>query len=373
MFQAKKRASLSNPRQVFGLPTRKRLGFTLVELLVVIAIIGVLVALLLPAVQAAREAARRLQCKNKVRQIALAVLNHESAIGTFPTGGSVPWPCIEHHSNGSSANGAPKQGLSWAFQVLPYLEQNAVHGLTTTEQMKVTPVSLYFCPSRRGPTQSYDEYWLNDYASATTAYIDALPGNDDDFSKYLYLNEQNTFWARSIEEIKDFSGTLGFQFMGVIVRTDWSVGNEQRKCDTLNNPDDDEAFGNTPPVTMAMIEDGTSNTLLIGEKRLASSRYDTGDWHDDRGWSDGWDPDTIRSTAFPVRADTVTPDDDAELKDAGSANRKYGFCFGSAHPGGINMSFADGSVHTINYDVEPELFNQLGNRADGAIVNLGEL
>ena len=151
--------------------------------------------------------------------------------------------------------------------------------------------------------------------------------------------------------------------MGVIVRTDWSASKKQ-------------SFGNTPPVTMAMIEDGTSKTLLIGEKRLASSRYETGDWHDDRGWSDGWDPDTIRSTAFPVRQDVIVPSDDQALATAAGGsgvNRFYGFCFGSAHPGGINMSFADGSVHTINYDVDALVFNQLGHRADGAAVSLEDL
>jgi len=164
--------------------------------------------------------------------------------------------------------------------------------------------------------------------------------------------------------------------MGVIVRTDWSIGAEQRSCRTVNNTADDQSFGNTPPVTMAMIEDGTSNTLLIGEKRLASSRYETGDWHDDRGWSDGWDPDVARSTAYPVRQDVIVPSDDKALAAAAggsSVNRFYGFCFGSAHPGGINMSFADGSVHTINYEVDLELFNRLGHRSDGVAVSLEDL
>src|SRR5690554_5602753 len=90
-------------------------GFTLVELLVVIAIIGVLVALLLPAIQAAREAARRSQCTNQVKQLMTAMLNHESARKVFPSGGIIPWPYLEDYLNGP--NGAPygpeKQGLGW--------------------------------------------------------------------------------------------------------------------------------------------------------------------------------------------------------------------------------------------------------------------
>ena len=106
-------------------------GFTLVELLVVIAIIGVLVALLLPAVQAAREAARRTQCVNNIKQMMLSMHNHESALQAFPSGGVSPWPKIEDFLTDSSptnANpsgtplGPDKQGLSWAFQILPYAE-----------------------------------------------------------------------------------------------------------------------------------------------------------------------------------------------------------------------------------------------------------
>jgi prepilin-type N-terminal cleavage/methylation domain-containing protein len=107
----------------------RRKGFTLVELLVVIAIIGVLIALLLPAVQAAREAARRTQCSNNLKQVGLAVHNHVSALGVFPTGGTFPWARLSDYV---TPDGRPfpakKQGLSWAFQILPYREASNVHG-----------------------------------------------------------------------------------------------------------------------------------------------------------------------------------------------------------------------------------------------------
>jgi prepilin-type N-terminal cleavage/methylation domain-containing protein len=117
--------------------SRSRRGFTLVELLVVIAIIGVLVALLLPAVQAAREAARRSQCMNQVKQIMLSMHNHESALRAFPSGGIHPWPRIEDYLNGpgGAPYGPDKQGLTWGFQILPYLEGQAVHNIRNVEQM----------------------------------------------------------------------------------------------------------------------------------------------------------------------------------------------------------------------------------------------
>ena len=107
-------------------PRRIRLcAFTLVELLVVIAIIGVLVGLLLPAIQAVREAARRAECQNKLKQIGLAVQNHLDAKKVFPTGGDSYSPTITNFVSGGIANGPNRQGLGWGYQVLPYLEQNA--------------------------------------------------------------------------------------------------------------------------------------------------------------------------------------------------------------------------------------------------------
>jgi len=305
----------------------RKYGFTLVELLVVIAIIGILVALLLPAVQAAREAARRTQCKNNVKQIGTAVLNFESAHKIFPTGGDAPWPWIEWYAKGTTVNGARKQGLSWAFQVLPYLEEGAVHDISSTDQLALTPITLYSCPSRRR-----SRLWLMDYAAATT-------GNTP--FQQMYLDDKKGFWgcANCVYKIEPIKVRDGYEYMGIIVRTDWDIG---RKMETArmsvkyvpNDPSDDRALGNTAPTTMARILDGTSKTLLISEKRLLSPRYEIGDWHDDRGWSDGWDPDTLRSTAFPLRPDIASPDQDAELVAAGDdAFWLYGHCFGSAHPG----------------------------------------
>src|SRR4051812_8890912 len=130
-------------------------AFTLVELLVVIAIIGILIALLLPAVQAARESARRMQCMNNVKQIMISMHNHVTAKGCFPGGGIAPWPSIQDYL--TAPKGAPygpdKQGLGWGFQLLPYLEGSPVYDIRAEQQMEKVAISMYYCPSRRPPTQ----------------------------------------------------------------------------------------------------------------------------------------------------------------------------------------------------------------------------
>src|SRR3954452_6650127 len=137
------------------MPFRSRsCGFTLVELLVVIAIIGVLVALLLPAVQAAREAARRSQCANNLKQVGLALQNHHDAFKYLPSGGW-GWKWMADPDRGSGE----KQPGSWAYTILPFMEAQAIHdiGKGTTGAAKKdalarlasTPLSGYYCPSRR--------------------------------------------------------------------------------------------------------------------------------------------------------------------------------------------------------------------------------
>ena len=154
-------------------------GFTLVELLVVIAIIGVLVALLLPAIQAAREAARRTTCLNQVRQMGVAMQNHVSAMKVFPTGGSIPNPDIKNYVSGGwnnpgTANGANKQGLGAFYQILPFLEQNAVKNIKTPEQLRSSIVPLYNCPSRRAPLKAGGA----ELGGQLTDYATAQPGTD---------------------------------------------------------------------------------------------------------------------------------------------------------------------------------------------------
>lgn len=338
----------------------RRRGFTLVELLVVIAIIGILVALLLPAVQAAREAARRTTCVNQLKQMGLALLNYESTSRVFPTGGTEPW----HSAGGDSV--AYSKGYGWMVQILPYVENSALqdiskgYGAGDQERDRVvrgTAVSLYNCPSRRGATVVYERAdglggpeegceegcALSDYAAST-------PAN--------YLNTEQLhfkpwFWQGIIhgdvltadDEVRfrgggDSGVPSGFypvEFKGVIVRT-----------------------GMSAPCKTSQITDGLSKTMAVGEKRLYTDLYEVGAPYDDIGWTDGWDTDIIRYTGYPPGPDLSSTEDDTEA---------YGYRFGSAHPVVFNAVFADGHVKQIDYDIEVVTFNAMGMRDDGLVIN----
>jgi len=140
-------------------------------------------------------------------------------------------------------------------------------------------------------------------------------------------------------------------FNGVIVRSSYYV-----KKGTLGaNPNDIKELG-YPKVSFKNITDGTSNTAMLSEKRLQVSRFFLNAWYDDRGWSDGWDPDTMRLTICPP-----SPDGEVSL---GSSNRD-GFTAGSSHPSTFHVAFVDSSVRSMSYDIDTEIFNQLAHRSDG--------
>jgi prepilin-type processing-associated H-X9-DG protein len=149
-------------------------------------------------------------------------------------------------------------------------------------------------------------------------------------------------------------------FNGVIVRSDLFVN----PGTGAKSP----PYGWYTKIDHAKIEDGSSNTLVLGEKFLDPRQYDGSAgvpgtfWHDDKGWTDGWDPDTLRATCcIPMADRQIVP----------AEERLHGFRFGSAHASGINSGFADGSVRSINYTVDLEVFNMLGHRSDGGVVDLG--
>src|SRR5262245_33510082 len=302
-------------------PLHDRRGFTLIELLVVIAIIGILIGMLLPAVQKVKEAAAMAKCKNHLKQMGIAVHAFHDARGFMPPGGLNPW----------GAEG------SWPYQILPFIEQDNLSRMAGTgvainvDPARYRGVPIYVCPSRRDNAASTAQggRYLMDYASATPAD---------------QPNSWDQFWYGDIWGM----GWVGGNYKGIIVR-----GGQQSGSGTW--------FG--AKVTMTSISDGTSNTLLIAEKQLHPARYTTGDWHDDAGWGDGWDPDVVRYTGFQ-------PNPDSRYDNQGGWE---GYRFGSAHPTGINGLMGDGSVRHIPYSVNLAVFNALGTRNGGEVINLNDL
>jgi prepilin-type N-terminal cleavage/methylation domain-containing protein/prepilin-type processing-associated H-X9-DG protein len=353
--------------------SRTRIAFTLVELLVVIAIIGVLVALLLPAIQAAREAARNSQCKNNLKNIGLGMLNYESSNKTYPAGGwSFQWMGDPNQSVG------PRQPGGWIFQVAPYLENQAVTtlggGLTgealktaLTEQAKVV-IPIFNCPTRR-PATLYPTFELqlyNAYVSDMSAKSDygANGGHSTPFPSGAAPPLANLTNCRHKDSLPGGNGTATAATPGF---PDCKWGNSDSwLAETWSG-----IVGDHAGARVAQIEDGTSKTAAAGEKWVAEPFIEVGGFDpegkdnpsDNGSMYLGWDQDTVR-----MIGENTIPRKDSEYtgatKDAGKSS-PHKNSFGSSHPGSVNMVFADGSVHSFGFDVEPYVWSSIGGRADG--------
>ena len=364
-------------------------GFTLVELLVVIAIIGILVALLLPAIQAAREAARRTQCKNQLKQIGLAIQNHVSSLRVFPTGGTGVYPNIANYVSGGRPFGPDKQGLNWCYQILPYMEEESLRGLVTQVQLQAASVPIYVCPSRRTVSSAQvsntdilggEQVFLIDYAAAQPCTVDCRTGpgctapitydprESVPLTTASYIKNQASFWGGKNGQVAGITAMPHQVYDGVIVRSPW----RHTGLDASGNNTGEFLAGNPRPIKFAHITDGTSNTFLLGEKYVRTDWYGGGSKSDDKGWIDGWDPDAMRSTCFQpyndgdgagFQFDPLNSNMDLFGKD------RDVYYFGSAHTGGLNGIFADGSVRTISFDIDVVLFNSLATRAGEEVID----
>jgi prepilin-type N-terminal cleavage/methylation domain-containing protein/prepilin-type processing-associated H-X9-DG protein len=356
---------------------RAKLGFTLIELLVVIAIIAVLIGLLIPAVQKVREAANRMHCANNLKQIGLAVSNFHDNQGRFPTGvGDWEQGISYTTKEGPTPQPLRLQTAGWAYQILPYLEQDNVYALNDMtpgnrwflnkgqpypEELWCvdrdgdkeigpaarSPIKTYYCPSRR-PSGLYYNGSPNFYNSRFTNLTDycvAVPGPVP-----LRKNETPE-WS--------FYGDHG-KFYGVIypILTGNFVSGDAKYRDK--------------PCKIADITDGLYATMLIGDKWVPSDQYMGHNWGDDTGPMAGWDPDIARSTVNnPDFCPNPTRDSPSPLPADPKSN--CGFVFGGAHPSGLNVVFADGSVHHIKYEIDAALFNRLGHKSDGGVIQLEDL
>lgn len=297
-------------------------GFTLVELLVVIAIIGVLVALLLPAVQSAREAARRIQCTNHLKQMVLAAMSHESALRILPDGGEGAWRARTFNEDGRPAI-APHQDWSWHYQILPYIEDAAVWSMESDAQAKAAAISIFFCPTRRGPQ------WVEN--RALTCY--AGNGGANSFG--------NNNWGR-----------LGNGLDGVLVRR--PNGTSERS---------------TSVQTGRQMTDGSSKTMFAAEKCLNVGLLGKHQTDDDSGYWDGWDWDTIRWGYFQPSKDWI----DADPNAAHRGNVPLHGAFGGSHPTGFTAASADGSVRIVSFSVDLNVFRLYSSRDDEQVFELDSL
>ena len=299
----------------------RRLGFTLIELLVVIAIIAVLIGLLLPAVQKVREAAARIQCANNVKQMALAMHNHHDTHKLLPSGGW-GWNWVGDANRGVG----PSQPGGWIFGILPFVEQQPLYNLAVsnagTQQMVVTTLPLFNCPSRRagGPYPGNSLYHnYGGFVSTSQARADYAACCGDNAPDEIYGGPSS--YAQGDNPSYAWPSTSSFN--GILF---------QRSR-----------------IRLVDIQRGTSNTFMIGERYLNPDRYYDGrDGSDNECMYVGFDNDISRSSDYPPMQDR---------KGVGST-----FAFGSAHTAGFNMAMCDGSVQFINYDIDMTVYLPMGSR-----------
>ncbi|MSR30964.1 MAG: DUF1559 domain-containing protein [Gemmataceae bacterium] len=297
---------------------KARLAFTLIELLVVIAIIAILIGLLLPAVQKVREAAARSQCVNNLKQMGLAAHNHHDTLKNLPSGGIGWTDAVPSFSGTGNPIAGDGQRAGWGFQILPYIEQDAVWkgggGATVADcQRKAigAVLKVYFCPSRRAPQA---------LPAVADWYGAAGPGGTYPHGPIDYASSHNTVSARDGRH-----GAIAYGYRGI-------------------------------PLTE--IKDGTSNTIMIGEKRMNIRFIGTYQSDDNEGYTSGWDHDVSRSINNPPKADWTDP------------NINHGEnLFGSSHSGGVNFVMADGSVRFLTLSITQANFFAMGTVAFGEVIS----
>lgn len=296
----------------------RRKAVTLIELLVVISILVLLVSLLLPAVQAAREAARKVSCRNNVRQCGLALSLFESSHRQFPSNGW-GWAWV---GDASIANRLDNPG-GWIFSVLPFLEQNSLWEMTHSASGRLqaisTPIPVLICPSRRA-VEAYPYTQLvvplrnvelpstgsrTDYAiNAGDRIVPAPPGPE------------------SVEDLRNYPRPSADLYSGIAF-----IRSSIRARD---------------------ISAGMSNTLAVAEKLIPIAAYTTGaSLGDDQTALLGDDADIRRWTEFlPLKDGHM---DDIER-------------FGSAHSSGVIGVMCDGSLRDVSFDIDGAVWRSLGNR-----------
>jgi prepilin-type N-terminal cleavage/methylation domain-containing protein/prepilin-type processing-associated H-X9-DG protein len=378
-------------------------AFTLVELLVVIAIIGILVSLLLPAIQASRESARRVMCANQLRQLIVAVLDYDMANEHLPAGTVNPTGPIQNVPNGHH--------ISWIAPILPYLEETAVYNNLDlslsayhhkNDRARQTTIGLLICPSSPADEGPYSNY--------AGCHHDTESPIDVDNRGVLFLNSRVTR-----DELKD--GASYTLFLGEKSIDDFDLGWLSGTPATLRNTGtplncrrNSRAWGMGMPWlhSYAVVEDqwqwdeGELNPSAgevedVEEQSDAASQESTdADASDDATDSPAEEPspstEADAATEEAPPEETAPPEDEAgaavadnkpdpeltpnaagflphSLRGGDPAKPLYVGGFSSHHNGGVNMAFGDGSVQFMTEDVSASLMGRLANREDGQIID----
>jgi prepilin-type N-terminal cleavage/methylation domain-containing protein len=380
---------------------RWRIGFTLIELLVVIAIIGVLIALLLPAVQKIREAANRIQCANNLKQIGLAIHNFHDTNGRFPTTPIAGWGDLPDTTNavgwryGIAYDGGTFTALSvknqtagWYFQILPYIEQENLYktynynGMTGRGDNRWGPSGFRYGPDSRWPPSTI----FTDYGKApgpveqAVIRIYACPSRrapralqqwaaSDGGGGWFRKGFSDYACVRSCP-VPMFQDSNGFFNPGA----DPKIGHGDWSADVFDKIPQYARHSMIGPLTahntFASAKDGTSHTMMIAEKFVQPRHQgDQGGSDDDQGIFICVEDDNTRNTglwndpSLREGENSWLPNPSRD-RDLPPTEQSWGI-FGSAHPAGINSVFGDGSVHMVKFGIDPQVFNALGNMDDG--------
>ena len=334
-------------------------GFTLVELLVVIAIIGILVALLLPAVQAAREAARRTQCANNLRQIGLALLNFHDTQGEFPKGAYT-----------AEVGSLTEDGLGWATKTLPFIEEQAVYDRLVNNGI-----------SAGGRDYNGDPWQPYIFRTARDAGMLPIPGGETVISGFLCpsvslptLVPGGEFFGASGQAdnyghaVSHYKGSRGFCDRGMFLRTSEAVRNDTCR-DDLDGDGVLEEIVKTPfsRIRIQDVLDGTSKTIAVGEAAyivdIKSFPMWIGTYREDGSilfkTQDVVNCNIGGTTEFPLSSF------DRLRLPGGSATDDCSFGW---HTGGAQFVFVDGSVHLLPESLDVRIFKLLGDRMDQEII-----